>query len=251
MVTGAWLLKIITPVTTVFRHETILGHLVNLSVFIILTSSIKFYREFVFKREKLIHVENEQLKLVISLLKSQVHPHFLFNTLNNLYGLILAGKNESAAQVTLKLSDLMRYMLASNHLEQVSLRSEVDFINNYLELEKIRLSHKQDIRFTISGLQTDVLVPPMLFIPLIENAFKHGLQKFAHNGFAHFLLSIQAKEIYFEAENSVGLNSSAITTSGTGLDNLRKRLTLLFPDKHLLEIEANETTFKATLQISL
>lgn len=226
-------------------------NILNVSFFVIISSSLKFLREFFRKQELLIKAENEQLKTENSLLKSQVNPHFLFNTLNNLYGLILQKNTEKAAEITLKLSDLMRYVLESSKTEKVSLKKEIQFLQDYLSLEKIRLAQQANIRLEVSGFDNDVLVAPLLFIPLVENAFKHGLQTLSDNSFAHFSLSIQGNELFFEAQNSVGKTLSNQPKSGTGLNNLRKRLELMYPEKHFLEVEEKQNVFKVNLQIQL
>ena len=145
----------------------------------------------------------------------------------------------------------MRYVLESSKTEKVSLQKEVKFLEDYLALEKIRLAQQAVIRLEVSGIEKKVLVAPLLFIPLVENAFKHGLQTLSKDSFAHFSLSIQGNELYFEAHNSVGKTIENQAKSGTGLDNLRKRLALIYPTKHFLEIEEKENSFKVTLQISL
>lgn len=224
---------------------------VNLSFFVIITSSFRFYREFQRKQARLVKVENEQLKTELKLLKAQVNPHFLFNTLSNLYGLIIQNQNDKAAEVTLKLSDLMRYLLQSSKSDKVNLAEEVKFIEDYLTLEKIRLTQDADIQFQVSGLDKPVLVAPLLFIPLVENTFTHGLQSLSKSCYAHFTLAKQGDELFFEAKNSIGINLNRTTKSGTGLNNLRKRLELIYPEKHILEIERDEQHFRVTLQISL
>ena len=247
---GALSLKLLFPSGNTSFSIPIFQHFINLFFFVVITSSLKFLREFLRKQELLIKAENEQLKTELSLLKSQINPHFLFNSLNNLYGLILQNQNLQAAEITLKLSDLMRYILESSKTEKVSLKKEIQFLEDYLALEKIRLSAQADIRLEVSGLEKDVFIAPLLFIPLVENAFKHGLQSISENSFAHFSLSVQSDEIFFEAQNSVGKNLSK-AKSGTGLKNLRKRLELMYPEKHLLEVEQNEGIFKVILQISI
>jgi LytS/YehU family sensor histidine kinase len=247
---GAILITYMLPEKSVLRLPFI-QNILNVTFFVIISSSLKFLREFLRKQELLVKSENEQLKTELSLLKSQVNPHFLFNTLNNLYGLIVQNQNKQAADITLKLSDLMRYLLESSKTEQVSLQKEVKFLEDYLALEKVRLAQKADICLEVSGVEKDVFVAPLLFIPLVENAFKHGLQGISENSFAHFSIALQDNELYFEAKNSVGKNFDAQTQSGTGLENLRKRLMLIYPDKHLLDIENTGGVFKITLQLSL
>lgn len=224
---------------------------INLFSFIVFSSSFKFFREYLREQERLIKIENQQLKTELSLLKSQVNPHFLFNTLNNLYGLILENKNQQAAETMLKLSDLMRYLLESSKTDKVSLKREVQFIQDYLALEKIRLSQQADIIFEVSGLEKDILIPPLLFIPLVENVFKHGLQQLQEGNYAHFSLAVQGNELLFEAQNPIVKSLLNQVKSQTGLNNLRKRLELLYPEKHLLEIENTDDIFKVTLHVNL
>lgn len=244
-------LRLIFPSGNTFFEIPLLQHFINLFFFIVITGSLKFLREFFRKQVQLIKAENEQLKTELSLLKSQVNPHFLFNTLNNLYGLIVQQQNEQAASITLKLSDLMRYLLESSKIEKVSLQKEIKFLKDYLALEKIRLAQNVDMCFEISGFKNEVFVAPLLFIPLVENTFKHGLQSVSENSFAHFSLALQGKELYFEAKNSVGKNLSVQEKSGTGLENLRKRLMLIYPEKHLLAIEQKDGIFKVILHLNL
>jgi LytS/YehU family sensor histidine kinase len=248
---GALSLKLLLPSGNTSFLTSIFQQFVNLFFFVVITSSLKFLRGFLQKQELLMKLEKEQLKTELSLLKAQVNPHFLFNTLNNLYGLILQNENLQAADITLKLSDLMRYLLESSKTERISLQKEIKFLEDYLVLEKIRLSAQADIRFVVYGLEKDIFVAPLFFIPFVENAFKHGLQSISESSFAHFSLSIQGKDLFFEAVNSVGQNITTPEKSGTGLENLRKRLELMYPEKHLLEVEQNEGIFKVILQLSL
>jgi sensor histidine kinase YesM len=248
---GALFLKLQFPEGNSTFASPIFQHFINLLFIVIITSSIKFLREVFRKQAQLVEMENAQLKTELSLLKSQVNPHFLFNTLNNLYGLINQNKNEAASEVTLKLSDLMRYLLESSKAEKVSLKREIQFIEDYLALEKIRLAQDAAIRFEVSGLDNDRLVSPLLFIPLIENAFKHGLQSISKKSFAHFSLSVQGDELFFEAKNSIGENILAERQSGTGISNLRKRLQLIYPERHTLEVEKTDSFFKIILNLRL
>lgn len=231
---------------------------INTSVFLLITSGGKFLIGYLNKILKIKEMENKQLKDELSLLKAQVHPHFLFNTLNNLYGLITQDQNQKACEITLKLADLMRYLLESNKRDIVSLSKEVNFLENYLSLEKIRLSKNADIKFEAIGVNPDIFVAPMLFIPLVENAFKHGLVMFTDYSFAHFSLAVQGNDLFFEAKNSVSpitvinkLENHQKIKSGSGLKNLKKRLQLVYPNKHQLEIESTERFFKVTLHLQL
>lgn len=225
--------------------------LIALTALALLTSGGKLLVEYLRKMMKFKEIENKQLKDELALLKEQIQPHFLFNTLNNLYGLITQDQNQKAAEITLKLSDLMRYLLESSKTDKVSLKKEIQFLEDYLSLEKIRLSKNTDIRFEVSGIVSDVLIAPLLFIPLVENAFKHGLNTITADSFAHFSLSVQGKDLFFEAKNSLGKSLENSPESGTGIENLRKRLQLIYPNNHLLDIQKSNDEYKVVLHIQL
>jgi sensor histidine kinase YesM len=225
--------------------------LIALAALALLTSGGKLLAEYLRKMMKLKVIENKQLIAELNLLKDQVNPHFLFNTLNNLYGLITQDQNQRAAEVTLKLADLMRYLLESSKADKVSLKKEIQFLGDYLSLEKIRLTNNTAIRFEVSGIDSDVFVAPLLFIPLVENAFKHGLNTLTADSFAHFSLSVQGKDLFFEAKNSLGKRLENSPESGTGIANLRKRLQLIYPNNHLLDIQKSNDEYKVVLHIQL
>ena len=248
---GAFILWFIIPSANANFKLPLFQHFINIFFIVVITSSFKFFREYSRKQELLIKAENEQLKTELALLKSQVNPHFLFNTLNNLYGLITQNQNQQASDVTLKLADLMRYLLESSKTDLVNLNKEIQFIDDYLSLEKIRLSQKTDIKFMVSGLNKELFVAPLLFIPLVENAFKHGLNTIFTDSFAHFSLSVQGNELFFEAINSVEKSTENSEKSGTGLENLKKRLQLIYSQKHQLDIEQTANQFKVILHIQL
>ena len=248
ILTGAAILTLALPTKHPSFSAPFYQNCINLVGFIIITSSLRFYREINRRQIKLVELQNKQLQTELSLLKAQVNPHFLFNTLNNLYGLILQDKTKKAAEITLRLSDLMRYLLETSKAEKVSLNSEIKFINDYLEVEKIRIDKSSDVFFEVSGLEKDVLVAPMLFIPIVENIFKYG--KFQKNDCATISLAIQGNELFFEARNTIGTNAViASEKSGTGLESLRKRLNIIYPNRHSLNIEDDKKIFKVTLQI--
>ena len=224
---------------------------INVVFSLLMTSGGKLLFEYLQKMMKLKEMENKQLKAELNLLRSQVNPHFLFNTLNNLYGLITQNENQKASEITLKLAELTRYLFESSKTEKVSIKRELQFIEDYLCLEKIRLSKNTDIKFDVSGIDKEVFVAPLLFIPLVENAFKHGLQTVTEKSFAHFSLAIQGDDLFFEARNSIGKKFKNHSTSGTGITNLKNRLQLIYPEKHQLDIENTANFYKVTLHLEL
>ncbi|EZH75590.1 membrane protein [Aquimarina atlantica] len=188
----------------------------------------------------------EKGKAELALLKSQVNPHFFFNTLNNLYGLTVE-KSDSAPEVVLKLSDMMRYTIYEGKQDVVSLKDEIKYLENYIELHKIRYQKKVVITFDYTYHEDDK-VAPLLFIILLENAFKHGVERLTKDAYIHINLTTKNNTILFCIENNYE-EQKVTDQKGIGLDNLKDRLKLIYPQKHRLLIEKNKTVYKTTLEI--
>lgn len=196
-------------------------------------------------------LEKERLNSELAFLKNQVSPHFFFNTLNNIYSLI--GIDTSEAQdAVLKLSKLMRYLLYESEHEESKLSDEISFMKNYIDLMKLRLNNKVELTVSFPENNENLIVPPLLFIPFIENAFKHGISYREHS-FIDIKMTIGDKQILFLAKNSIGTSSHEGDGqhSGIGLENVKKRLNLLFPGTHKLEIDKNQDTFSVSLQLKI
>jgi len=225
-----------------------------ISLLISVTTFMKFLREWIrFQGESIKYKETQSQKLEseLKLLRGQINPHFLFNTLNNLYSLSL-DKSDKTPSLILKLSDLMRYMLYDCRDNLVSIEKEITFISNYIELEKIRVGEHVNIKMEIKGDFGNLLISPFLFIPFVENAFKHGCNKSNESSFINIFIDFEAKgEIEFLVENCKEQKNSSEKTkySGIGIENAKKRLLMLYPDKHELEINDNEKTFRVRLSI--
>jgi len=194
-------------------------------------------------------LEKEKLNSELAFLKNQISPHFFFNTLNNIYSLINVNKEDSQEAV-LKLSKLMRYLLYESEQGQTLLSSEIGFMNNYIDLMKLRMSEKIDLSVTFPDKYEDIDFPPLIFIPFIENAFKHGIS-YREKSFIDINMKVTKEKIIFRCANSVaGANNKTENNhSGIGLENVKKRLNLLFPDKHKLEIDKADNVFKIDLTI--
>ena len=192
------------------------------------------------------NLKAEKAKTELSLLRMQINPHFFFNTLNNLYALTIKNSKQ-APEVILKLSDMMRYTIYEGEKELVTLNDEIDYLNNYIELHKIRYKKSVDIIFT-QDIDTSLQIAPLLFIILLENAFKHGIQTLAENAYIHMSLKENKEQICFEIENNFDPKEEA-KSNGIGLKNLKKRLSLLYPQKHDLIVEKTKNTYKTTLKI--
>lgn len=195
-------------------------------------------------REKLQRSQEAQ----ILYLKSQVNPHFLFNTLNNLYGLTYA-KSELAPQMVLGLSDTIRYMIYETDQKLVSVEKELSFIRNYLELEKMRISYPENIRVSVKVLRLNAFIPPLLLLPFIENCFKHGnIGK--EGGWMELDIWDGHDNFYFVCKNSYRERQKAKSSvnSGLGLTNVRKRLDLIFGEKYELRILKQNDEYMVSLQ---
>lgn len=200
------------------------------------------------KRQK--ELEREKLNSELAFLKNQISPHFFFNTLNNIYSLIEINKADSQKAI-LKLSKMMRYLLYESDQGEAALSSEIDFMNNYIDLMRLRVSEKVKLDVSFPEDYDNLSVPPLLFISVIENAFKHGIS-YREKSFITVKMRITGKVLYFHCENSIVRQpESEINGSGIGLENLKKRLLLLFPSRYELNIENLETVFRVTVNIHL
>jgi sensor histidine kinase YesM len=184
----------------------------------------------------------------LNLLKAQVQPHFLFNALNNIYYLAHA-KSDKASESIARLSDTMRYFVEVAPKELVSLEAELDFILDYIEVERIRMPGELVIIWEKNISSSNTYIPPMLFIPLIENVFKHGIDK-ARNNRVWITLSVADNELGFVVKNKL-VSSAPAAKSGNGLPNLRKRLSLLYNDQYSLTVMYENGYFVSQLKIPL
>jgi LytS/YehU family sensor histidine kinase len=185
----------------------------------------------------------------LELLKGQIHPHFLFNTLNNLYSLSIQN-SEKTSEVIIKVSDLLNYIIYDCRSEKVSLEKELDFINSYIELEKLRYDESLKLSISISGDYKNKYIAPMILHSFIENSFKHGASKTTENSWIDIFLNVNDECITFKVANNKATDSG-ISNAGIGIVNVKKRLMLLYPDLHKLEINETENTYSVFLEISL
>ncbi|MFK8005862.1 MAG: sensor histidine kinase [Saprospiraceae bacterium] len=194
------------------------------------------------------NLEKEKSETELNFLKQQINPHFFFNTLNNLYALSIT-KDEQTPEVILQLSELMRYVIYKGKEESVKLKEEVKYIEDYIQLQQIRLYKNLDYQFEKNISNPAVRIPPLLFIVLIENAFKHGIEPSEKECFLHLSLTSDEHDLVFICKNS--LEEKSVGEIGIGLENLKRRLELRFPNQHNLEIKETQNTFETTLKISL
>lgn len=208
-----------------------------------------------YRNEKLTEaLTKERLDAELNFLKAQVHPHFLFNTLNNLYSLTLQNSPKSS-EVVLKLSNLLDYMLYECNVTMISMQKEIQQIHNIISLEKLRYGDRLEVSFSVSGDHSNQQIPPLLLLPFIENAFKHGISNDLENTFISIQLNVKDSHLIFKVENSrsadSGLASAASIAKGIGLRNVRRRLDLIYENRYDLQVFEEDDTFMIVLKVDL
>jgi two-component system, LytTR family, sensor histidine kinase AlgZ len=196
-----------------------------------------------------IRLKNERKKSELQHLQSQVNPHFFFNMLNNLYGLIKQDPIK-AEELVLKLSDIMRYSIYKAQHERVTLEEEVEYLKNYIDLHKMRYHKKIDIDFKVN-IGEGYRVMPLLFIILLENAFKHGVENLRNEAFVHIFLTTAADAIHFEIKNNfdTAIIPDVSEGHGIGLKNLKRRLELAYENNYELKLSQHNGEYKAELML--
>jgi sensor histidine kinase YesM len=228
--------------------------ILNIAPALIITTVIKLCQYWYYEQKASRELMEEKLAAELNYLKAQVHPHFLFNTLNNLYSLTLS-KSDQAPPVLLKLSELMSYMLYDSQEQKIALEKEIAHVRNYIDLERIRYGKRLDVSFNVHGSTNKVYIPPLLLIPFVENAFKHGASNRAGDAWITIDLKIKERGLAIKVENS----KSALETTraplnyrnGIGLRNVKRRLDLLYPGKFDLAIEDEAEHYAVDLQLTL
>lgn len=227
------------------------GLFVSISLFIGVTTALKLLRRDMHHRLELQELRAQQLQTELHLLKSQINPHFLFNTLNNLFSLARRNSPGTADGIA-HLSHLMRYMIYDSSVERISGEKEVEQIQRIIELQKLRYSKEDPVRveFHIEGDPASVLVPPMILVPFVENAFKYGLNPTTPS-FIEIGLRFEHNSFEFRIRNSIHdrLEQKGNGEKGLGLQNVRRQLEILYPQKHELRINREAEAFDARLTV--
>ena len=194
-------------------------------------------------------VKKEKTNIELKHLQSQINPHFFFNTLNNLYGLIEKDKDK-ARQMVLNLSDMMRYSIYEGQQEKVTIKEELTYLKKYLELHRMRYHKKIDIRFEEAIENEEAEILPLLFINLLENAFKHGVENIRAGAFVHLKLIALDDTVLFEVKNNFD-PEEVNDQKGIGLKNLKRRLEIAYPKKHTYSFSNKENIYEAKLKLHL
>jgi LytS/YehU family sensor histidine kinase len=228
------------------------GPMINSWIIAVLLIGFNIAIKFLFKSIRddrhLRELEKYTLETELNYLKAQINPHFFMNTLNNIHALIDID-TEKAKGTIIELSRIMRYVLYDATQAKVPLSKEIQFVENYVALMRIRFTEAVDIRMHFPPAIPDTHIPPLLFVTLIENAFKHGVS-YRHSSFIYTTLSIEDNSLQYLVVNSLP-PASAPHQPGVGLENMRKRLSLLYGNRYTLDTQQSEEEYKATLIIPL
>ncbi len=199
---------------------------------------------------QLKQAEKEKLSAQLSSLKSQINPHFLFNTLNSIYVTAIE-KSPATAEMVQKLSEMMRYTMKDTQNDFVPLEDEIQYIHNYIDLQKVRLDDAVKLNFTVTGTVNEQQIAPMLIQPFIENAFKHGVNA-EEDSLININIEVKEDDIHLLVQNNkVQVQTTTTESSGLGIENTRSRLQMLYPNHHQLQIEDGATSFTVSLHIQL
>jgi two-component system, LytTR family, sensor kinase len=216
---------------------------------LIFSTGLNVINQWVSSERKSKQIENEKLHAELSFLKAQINPHFLFNTLNNIYALA-ADRSAQTAPAVMKLSSIMRYVLTEAGNDLVPLEKEIQFISDYIELQKMRSTNKTLVSFNVRGETSGRLVSPLLFLPFVENAFKYGISAREISPI-DILLEVQDGHIFFSVKNNKHFSTTMriADNTGIGIQNTRRRLDLLFPNRYTLDIADDSLTYLVNLKL--
>ncbi len=217
---------------------------ISLTVGLMTGMAAELYRQII-KRQA---IESEKSKAELAAYKSQINPHFLFNTLNTLYSLVLS-HSQKTEEVFIKFTDTLKYIYSDANADTLPLERELDYIKNYIELQRLRLSSRTKVEFRSQIDDMSVQIAPMIFITFIENAFKYGISA-SENSEIFIDLQLKNKQLTFTTSNTIFAPPIADST-GIGINNTRKRLQLLYPKEHHLQIDKTNNTFNVELSIRL
>lgn len=230
--------------TNPFVAENAFGAILIMMISLPVLLAIQWARQ----NSLIMTLQHEKSVAELDLLKQQLHPHFFFNTLNNLYSLSLA-RSDRAPESILQLSELMRYVVHKAKEPFVKIGDEIGYLQNYFQLQQIRLRKDHDIQLQLDIEDDNFEIAPLLLIIFVENAFKHGIEPADEKGFLLASLKVSSGKLFFSCQNSFG--ETFDRQEGIGLNNLKKRLNLIYPGRHQLLIKNNENVFEVTLEVAV
>lgn len=221
--------------------------------FLLISSSLEFARswfEGLQAKNRVSELETEKVASELKALRAQVNPHFLFNSLNTIYSEALK-RSDKAPKLILELSDMLRYVVDKIDQERVSLQEEIDYLQNFVELHKERLNDPSKVKFALSGDFGSLKISPLLLLNFVENSFKHA-DLTEDNSFISIGISTKGKQLILKCANSFfGGSTQNEKSSGSGIENAKRRLELSYPDRHYLHIEKSDNTYHLELKLEL
>lgn len=237
---------------TGYLHSTrYLVQVVTSNLFIVIfVGMLRFAKDWFELDAKRKEIEREKLVAELNFLKAQINPHFLFNTLNNLYYLAYS-KSDNTTEVIDKLSKMMRYMIYDSNHPKVLLSKEIEYMQNYVSLERLRLNDETPVEFEVKGDVGDNKIAPLIFIAFLENAFKHGVSNVQKQCWVRVSIVIEGKSCIYTVENSKVPQQNLESKSGIGLANIKRRLELSYPDNFKLSIQDLSDKYTVQLNLSL
>lgn len=266
-----WFMRVFTLPRLPVAYQTFADHIVDLSVwqvpfdsvlvgifcfslvytYLLYAISIKLFKDMLLLRVRETRLQKENIQLEFDFLKAQVNPHFLFNTLNNIYSFSIQAPDR-VPDTILKLADLMRYALYETESQFVLLTQEISFLQSYVALQRIRHEADAELSFTLQGQPGSLTIAPLLLIVFVENAFKHGPQANGTAGWVRIEATIENGQLRFEVVNSLSLPSDGrVSQGGVGMSNARRRLDLLYPGRYHLTAQRDADAFNVLLLLNL
>lgn len=215
-----------------------------------LAAAIKLMKHWYLEGQRNLQLQKENVESQLQVLKAQLHPHFLFNTLNNIYSKTQKTAPE-ASEMIFGLSDILRHMLYDCNKPMVPLMQELKMIEEYINLEKIRYGNKLELHIDLPCNTGDYFIAPLMILPFVENCFKHGTSTILEQPWINLTITIEQEEMTMKLLNSKSSGITSTDNSGIGIENVKKRLALLYPDKHQLTIQQEDEVFIVILKLQL
>lgn len=214
-------------------------------------AALAYFTHFGRQEEKMNALKQAKLESDLKFLKAQVQPHFFFNTLNNIYSLAQQQSGDTAPMIA-KLADAMRYVIYESANHKVALKSEIEFLKNYISIESMRYDSRISVNFDVQGIRDGIMIEPLLLLPVIENVFKHGVSNEMSPGFVEIIIMLNENQLTLQTKNSVPVfKEKPVNDPGIGMKNARQRLALLYPGRHSLVINEKPETYEVILTINL
>ncbi len=227
--------------------DTLYLSLVNVTFFLLFSSGLQYFKRGIVNQYQLQELKAKTAETELNALKAQINPHFLFNTLNNIYGMNQID-SQKGSEMIIELADVMRYHLEFSKRGLVKIEDEIQLLESYIKLEKLRLHKNCKISIDFKKVNSDHLISPLIFLPYVENAFKHGTHP-SRDCFIDISIKCMNGQIVFITENSQ-IKGKKVVKTNIGLKNTKRRLDLIYPNKHELIIEESESTYKVKLTIN-